>query len=203
VTASVALVDGSWTHLRSQVRRMIGARVASAADAEDVVQDVLLKVFRNTGGLRDGERFGGWLSTMVKNATADHLRDRLRHPVVPGDAAERFEGGDAADALADDDARRCLTAALRPFADRLPAIYREVIVLSELEGVPHAEIAKRLAISVSGVKSRVQRGREQLGKMLAGCCQIELDARRSVVACEPGAGEIVRQCCPPGSLSPD
>jgi RNA polymerase sigma-70 factor (ECF subfamily) len=69
-----------------------------------------------------------------------------------------------------------------------------VIVLSELDGVPHAEIARRLSISVSGVKSRVQRGRELLRRMLTDCCEIAVDARGAVVDCvpkqDPGA-----DCC--------
>ena len=94
-------------------------------------------------------------------------------------------------------AREGLIAALRPFVERLPAIYREVIMLSELEDVPHAEIARRLAISVSGVKSRVQRGREQLHKMLTDCCQISLDARGGVVDCVPRQETAAAGCCAP------
>jgi RNA polymerase sigma-70 factor (ECF subfamily) len=197
VTASPALVDESWTQLRTQVRRMLGSRLANAADAEDVAQDVLLKVFRNEGGLREGDRFGGWLSTTVRNAMVDHLRSRQRHPVARNDEGHQIESHEISDDLSHDEVRACLTVALRPFAQRLPAHYREVIILSELEEVPHAEIARRLDISISGVKSRVQRGRELLRKMLVDCCQIALDARRSIVGCEPRSGETAQECCPP------
>ena len=83
------------------------------------------------------------------------------------------------------------------FVERLPAIYREVITLSELEDVPHAEIARRLAVSVSGVKSRVQRGREQLHKLLTDCCEIALDARGGVVDCVPRQATAPVDCCSP------
>jgi RNA polymerase sigma-70 factor (ECF subfamily) len=187
-------LDGDWVHLRQQVRGMLGGRLASGADADDVVQDVLLRVFRNTGGLRDGDRFGSWLATTIRNAVADQLRAKQRHPVVAREQPEKADHTLPPDGP-DENARRCLIAALRPFAERLPAIYRDVIILSELEDVPHAEIAKRLSISVSGVKSRVQRGREQLRKMLNDCCAIALDARGSVVACEPRGRNTPDDCC--------
>jgi RNA polymerase sigma-70 factor, ECF subfamily len=195
VSVAPAHVDPDWAHLRAHVRGMLGGRLASAADAEDVVQEVLLRVFRGTSGLRDGDRFGAWLTAMVRNAVADQLRARQRHPIVPGNAGTALEADGTDPDEPDDTARKNLIAALRPFVDRLPAIYREVITLSELEDVPHADIARRLAISVSGVKSRVQRGREQLHKMLTDCCAISVDARGGVVDCVPRHGATEAGCC--------
>ena len=197
MTAALAPIDEDWAHLRSQVRRMLGSRLASGADAEDVVQEVLLRVLRNAGSLRDGARFDAWLAAMVRNATADQLRARQRHPIPASDTHGEVESAPPASDESDETARHQLAAVLRPFAERLPALYRDVIVLSELEGVPHAEIAQRLAISVSGVKSRVQRGREQLRKMLTDCCQIALDARHAVVECVPKTGGDGGDCCSP------
>lgn len=198
MSVAPALLDPDWAHLRAQVRGMLARRLGSAADAEDVAQEVLLRVFRNTSTLRDGDRFGSWLAVMVRNAVADQLRDRLRNPVAGHDRAEEAEPAPRIDDR-DDTARRRLVAALRPFAERLPAIYREAIILSELEEVPHAEIARRLSISISGVKSRVQRGREQLRHMLNDCCEIALDARGAVVACEPREAASADGCCGPSA----
>jgi RNA polymerase sigma-70 factor (ECF subfamily) len=158
---------------------------------------VLLRVLRNAGSLRDGARFDAWLSAMVRNAIADQLRTRQRHPILASDTHREAEAAPPAIDESDETARRQLAAVLRPFAERLPALYREVIILSELEGMPQAEIARRLAISVSGVKSRVQRGREQLRKMLTDCCQIALDARHAVVECVPKTGGDGGDCCSP------
>ena len=194
MSVAAAQRDSDWAHLRSHVRAMLGGRLASSADAEDVVQEVLLRVFRGSNGLRDGDRFGSWLATTVRNAVADQLRARQRHPIAGGEGAETAAAVTESDEP-DDTARKGLIAALRPFVDRLPAIYREVITLSELEDLPHAEIARRLAISVSGVKSRVQRGREQLHKMLTDCCEIAVDARGGVVECAPRQASADAGCC--------
>jgi RNA polymerase sigma-70 factor, ECF subfamily len=203
VTAAPIHADADWGRLRSHVRGMLGGRLSSGADADDVAQEVLLKVFRSSGNLRDGDRFGSWLAATVRNAVADRLRERQRHPVVPDRDRDRDQPGDTAAPTegTEEAARTGLIAALRPFAERLPAIYREVIILSELDGVPHAEIARRLSISVSGVKSRVQRGREHLHRMLTDCCEISLDARNAVVECVPKQPDAPADCCSPGKLS--
>jgi RNA polymerase sigma-70 factor (ECF subfamily) len=174
---------------------MLGDRFANAADAEDVVQEVLVRVLRGGGGLRDSDRLGAWLATTVRNAVVDQLRSRQRHPLPFAAETDLTSEEGAPPAESETAARQRLVAVLRPFALRLPAIYRDVIIMSELEDVPHAEIARRLSLSVSGVKSRVQRGRERLREMLDACCQISLDARNSVVECLPRSADAAAACC--------
>jgi RNA polymerase sigma-70 factor, ECF subfamily len=71
------------------------------------------------------------------------------------------------------------------FVEMLPSRYREALTLTELQGITQKEAAAMLGISVSGMKSRVQRGREQLREALEACCTIALDTRGRVVSCEP------------------
>jgi len=75
-----------------------------------------------------------------------------------------------------------------PFIAMLPSPYREAVTLAELQGVTQKDAAEMLGISASGARSRVQRGRERLRAMLEACCEIALDARRHVIACEPRPG---------------
>ena len=82
------------------------------------------------------------------------------------------------------DARMELSGCLRPMLNRLSADYREAIRLVELEGLTHQEAATKLGLSLPGMKSRVQRGRRQLRKLLDDCCLIELDNRRGVAGYE-------------------
>jgi RNA polymerase sigma-70 factor (ECF subfamily) len=65
--------------------------------------------------------------------------------------------------------------------EALPEPYREAVQLTELDGLTQADAAARLGLSVSGMKSRVQRGRERLKKMILDCCHVELDARGGVI----------------------
>jgi RNA polymerase sigma-70 factor (ECF subfamily) len=178
--------DHDWSRLRTDVGRLVAHRVPTRADVEDVVQDVLLRVWRHGDDLRDGERFGAWLSRVAHTAAADHMRDRQRHPVprYPSDPAADAADTSSPGAGDGPEAKALIAAVLRPFVERLPDTYREAVVLSELDGLPHAVVAERLGLSVSGVKSRVQRGRAQLRAMLERCCEIALDARGAPVGCE-------------------
>jgi RNA polymerase sigma-70 factor (ECF subfamily) len=65
--------------------------------------------------------------------------------------------------------------------ERLSGEYRQAVILVDLEGIAQQEAAAQLGLSLSGMKSRVQRGRRQLKGMLEDCCTIELDRRHGVV----------------------
>jgi len=69
----------------------------------------------------------------------------------------------------------------------LPEHYREALLLSEFEGLTQAEMARRAEISLSGAKSRVQRGRRMLGDRLITCCRVESDAAGRVSDYDTGA----------------
>jgi RNA polymerase sigma-70 factor (ECF subfamily) len=178
--------DHEWSRLRTDVGRLVAHRLPTSADVEDVVQDVLLRVWRHGDDLRDDERFGAWLSRIAYTAAADHMRERQRHPAPRYPTNPTADTADTVSPGPGDgpEAKGLITAVLRPFVERLPDTYREAVMLSELDGLPHTIVAERLGLSVSGVKSRVQRGRAQLRAMLECCCEIALDARGAPVSCE-------------------
>jgi RNA polymerase sigma-70 factor (ECF subfamily) len=73
-----------------------------------------------------------------------------------------------------------LARCVAPLIERLPGSYRQALVLTEVDGVTQAEAASRLGLSVSGMKTRVQRARGRLKDLLLDCCHVELDRRRGV-----------------------
>jgi RNA polymerase sigma-70 factor, ECF subfamily len=176
--------QGAWRELEARLKPYVARRVASQADADDVVQEVFVRLHRGLDGLRDGERFGPWVYRIAEHAVADHLRARARHPIRPHDeaavAAEPASARDG-DAELDADLAECLAL----FVARLRSPYREAITLTELEGLTQKDAGEMLGVSLSGMKSRVQRGREQLRRMFEECCELSVDARGHVVECTP------------------
>lgn len=143
------------------------------------MQDVLVRVQRGLPALRDEERFTSWLFQVARNSVAEHIRARARHPLPDR------ELDDDQPATTDDDDReaaRALSACVSMFVAQLPSPYREAVTLVELEGLTAREAAEVAGISVSGMKSRVQRGRAQLRKLFDACCEIAVDARGKVTA---------------------
>jgi RNA polymerase sigma-70 factor (ECF subfamily) len=178
--------QGAWKSIETRLRPYVARRVSSAADTDDVVQEVLARVHTGLGELRDGERFGGWVYRIASNAIADLGRKSARDPLARG-----VEAGVLDVVPQEDGDRRELVAAMGEcvalFIARLPSPYREAITLTELEGLSQVEAARMLEVSVSGMKSRVQRGREKLREMFDECCEISVDCRGRVVGCEPRA----------------
>jgi len=186
---------GAWRELEAKLRPFIARRVRAEADVDDVVQEVFLRMQRGLAGLRDDERFGPWVYQVARSAIADHHRAAVRHPVADSDAPEVEEAGVEED---DDGAvAREFAAYVGPFIAMLPSPYREALTLTELEGLTQKAAAAMLGVSLSGMKSRVQRGRRQLRSALEDCCDIALDARGRVVSYGPRAdGKLPDGCCP-------
>jgi RNA polymerase sigma-70 factor (ECF subfamily) len=175
----------AWQDVAARLRPFIARRVAPS-EIDDVMQDVFVRMQRGLAGLRDEERFTSWLFQIARSSVAEHARARARHPVAdPERAPERTAEPDGDDD--DRDAARALSGCVSMFVAQLESPYREAVTLVELEGLTAREAAEMAGISVSGMKSRVQRGRAQLRAMFERCCEIALDARGKVTDFSPRA----------------
>jgi RNA polymerase sigma-70 factor (ECF subfamily) len=179
--AAATMIDTNatvaWDALRAELYRFVSRRIP-AADADDVVQEALLRIHRGLPNVRAAGAVVGWLYQVTRNALADHLR-ALR----PGE--ERDGQDTAAPAESEDTAFERLAVCVAPFVAMLSERHREAIELVELRGLSQVEAAAQLGIPVSTMKSRVQRGRAELRHLLDRCCAIELDARGHVCDVTP------------------
>ena len=157
--------------------RTFFARRVAAADVDDLLQDCYLKVSQGLPGLQDRERVTAWVFRIARNLVVDHLRSRQRE-LLSGSWREDPTSRDGAGTP---DLHTTVASWIGHFVDQLPQKYAEVVRLSELQGLSHRAIADRLGISVSGIKSRVQRGRAQLRSKLLACCSFEFDRRGRIV----------------------
>jgi RNA polymerase sigma-70 factor (ECF subfamily) len=179
-----------WNEFSAKLGQFIRSRVADPASAEDILQEVFVKIQRRLGELRDPARLEGWIYLITRNAIIDHYRRRKPTEEVPETLAAETSGPDG-----DGDSEvEELKAAFRRMIFSLPEPYREALVLTELEGLTQQQLASRLGISLSGAKSRVQRARAQLKRMLDECCTFEFDRRGSVIGCDPRPKGGCREC---------
>lgn len=136
-------------------------------DAEDLTQDVFVRVFRSLSSYSPGS-FEGWLHRITTNLFLDGVRRRSRQRTVP------LLDDDAAEVLGDrgaDPAQRHADAALDPDVqaalDALPEDFRRVVLLADVEGLSYTEIADVVGIKMGTVRSRLHRGRQQMRDSLA------------------------------------
>jgi RNA polymerase sigma-70 factor (ECF subfamily) len=179
--------------LNERVLGYVRRRVRSREDAEDVAQEVMLRIHRHSADIEHVDRMAAWVYRIAANAIADHYRRPARREVPSGQAADVPERDVAtpADGVAEPstaELRRELSQCLAPLIDRLAPAYREAIELTEFGGVSQVEAAARLGLSVSGMKARVQRARRQLRELLLECCHVELDRRRAVTEVKSRGG---------------
>jgi RNA polymerase sigma-70 factor (ECF subfamily) len=176
---------GAWRELERKLRPFVERRV-SGPDADDVLQDVFLRMQRGLAGLREEERFGPWVYQVARSAILDHRRRAARRPVDTDEAPE--EAVPAVDVEEDGAALREFAAYVAPFIAMLPSPYREALTLTELEGLTQKDAAAMLGVSLSGMKSRVQRGRVKLRELFQECCEITIDPRGRVIGYERRPG---------------
>lgn len=184
-TADQVAVDAVWEEFSGELRRFISRRVRRPQDADDILQLVALRLTQNAEVDRDRKTLLGWLYTVTRNAITDHYRSAVhRREVATDDVPEHptvdlSDEADAAQALAG------LASCVRPLMQLLPEDQAAAVDVVDLNGVSQGEAARRAGISVSGMKSRVQRGRRALQDVITACCEVSLDVRGAVQEFRP------------------
>jgi RNA polymerase sigma-70 factor (ECF subfamily) len=179
----VAAADQLWRELHGRLRGFIGARIADPEAADDVAQEVLLRLHRSLDGLRAEDRLDAFAYRIARNAIIDHYRARgsaREIPEAPDELVVRVDTDGDGDQEPESGARQELARCLAPLIRRLPEPYREALTLTDLGKLSQVEAAQVVGLSVPGMKARVQRGRAQVHALLTGCCQVALDSRRQI-----------------------
>ena len=185
--SATAAEDRRWSEFQGRLRRYVAKRIDTQW-ADDVTSDILLKLLENQHHLRQARNPSAWAYRVAANAIADHYRRRAAESRALEQAgAEVASAASTRDAKAPDATRREIAACLMPFTLDLPPKYAEALVLTSFEGLRQTEAARRLGISVSGMKSRVQRARAELKRRLLDCCEFQLDQRGRVMEMRPRA----------------
>lgn len=160
-----------WKNHKAQLRSYVIKRIDDIDAVDDILQDVYIKASSNLHQLKSKGSLKGWLYRIAHNTIMDFYRSRQPYEALPDDliAEEQDSGKQARDELA-----QCL----RPLIDELPEKYGTPLRLAELEGISQQAIAEKLGLSLSGAKSRVQRGRVKFREQMMACCDFEMDEGR-------------------------
>lgn len=169
-----------WDEVRAELRAFVARRVSDPQAVEDLVQDVLVRLLATASSRVEIRNPSAWLHRVARNAVIDHYRSRRPQETLEAALVDPSSWLDAEDP-GDRSSARELARCLRPLVDRLPPAYRDALVLTDLDGMTQSAAAAALDLSVSGMKSRVQRARLQLRALLVECCPVEVDRRGAVI----------------------
>jgi RNA polymerase sigma-70 factor, ECF subfamily len=185
-TALQDACDDSMDAVRARLHAFLARRVESPEIAGDLTQDVLVRLLQRKQEAVENPT--AWLYRVARNVLVDHYRSR--------GSQLRFHAGDpaaAAAGLAEDPfagdpqaAQRQLAGCLRSLVERLAEPYRSAVNAVDLNGHTRTEVARTMGLSVSGMKSRVQRGRRQLRQLLTECCRVHTSPTGGISGYEPG-----------------
>jgi RNA polymerase sigma-70 factor (ECF subfamily) len=174
-----------WPALKQRVEGYVFSVVKDADTTNDILQEVFIKAYTRISTLKDAGKLQQWLFSIARNEINTHFNTQKKQQQIPTYIQE-----DEA-VLFNSDFENCI----EQFIGALPQKYGVAVQLAEIENLSQHELAKRLNISYSGAKSRVQRGRVKLKELLTQCCHIAHDKYGNVLDYEPRRGGYCSQYC--------
>ncbi len=191
-----------WEDFSSSLRAFIGRRVSNRSHVEDILQDIFVKIHKSISSIEDEAKLRSWVYQIARNTITDYYRkNRIKTEELIADhfpafiEEERFSENQSEDSLRNQSENQSdisteilsenpnqeIASGLRNMIGQLPEKYAHALLMVEFEGVAQTELAERLGISVSGAKSRVQRGRQMLRDILMRCCHFEFDRFGTII----------------------
>lgn len=170
-------VAAIYTQFHDVLFSFIKSKVNNYQDAEDILQNVFIKVAAGVEDLNRKEKLQSWIYTIARNAIIDYYRTNKTKTSVA------FEG-DISDSFTDEeynDTTKGLDCCLIDFVNQLPEEYRGIIIDVEMKGIKQKDLVEKYQLAYPSIRSRVQRGREKLKQILLKCCQIKWDVRGNIL----------------------
>ncbi len=173
---------------RSNLHAFLRRRVPNETIADDLLQEVWVKVARNLGELPAVKRTDAWLYQIARNVLIDFYRRQRATTAIPDDLPA--EPDDATVGMLQGQ----LSGYVHDVVESLSEPYREALRLTLYEDISQVDLAKRLGLSVSAAKSRVQRARAEVRRQMEKCCDWGFDSYGNVTSCEPRRKDSCKQC---------
>lgn len=167
-----------WQQFSNELEKFICRQTGDDPVCKDLLQEVFLKVYINLAKVSAAGNIRAYLYRMANNVITDHHRRHRKVRQVPV-----AYGPEPADEIIPPKDEYKLADCLRPMMETLPEIYREALIVTELNGYTQQQYADIAGISLSGAKSRVQRARERLKELILQCCEYEFDKYGNILSC--------------------
>lgn len=181
-----------WEDFNTGIRRFISRKVSNTSQVDDILQEVFMKIHLHIDELEDSTKIRSWVFQIARNTIIDYYRKQtIKTEDIETILLKDNTTISPIEELAAENPAKEIAAGLRGMINALPEKYAQALILVEFEELSQVELAKRLGISVSGAKSRVQRGRQLLRDSLMKCCHFEFDQFGTIIDYHP----ICCCCC--------
>lgn len=152
---------------QTRVLNMAYQFTSDSSQAEDLAQDVFVRLYESLDHYQEGRPFKTWFNSLARNLCIDHYRKRRKERSVVDKPVDEFHDL-AADVESSDEEveRRERREMLLVALDRLGPVSREAIVLKDFQGMSHEEMADQAGVPIGTMKSRVSRARAELARII-------------------------------------
>ena len=168
-------ITNIWNDFHKELRAYVAKTIPNQEDANDVMQEVFVKIIRNIDKVNRTQNLRQYLYGIVRNTINDYFKNGLY----------KSNNAEIPEILLEDETKSLnsvIADRLKPFINQLPEKYKEALLVTEFQSISQKELAKKLNISYSGAKSRVQRGKEKLKQQLLDCCAFQSDVYGNIIA---------------------
>lgn len=169
-------VKNIWNEFSIELFKYINSKVKNKYDAEDILQDVFIKIYKNIDKLNEQTNLRSWIFKITKNTIIDYYRKKKDISVDINILENDLEKNNNSDNM-NEEISRCLEIMIL----ELPNKYQEIIELHDIKGMKHKEISEKLDITISCSKMRMQRAKTKLKETLLECCDFEVDTFGNIV----------------------
>lgn len=169
-----AQINYIWKEHHDQLLNFIRKRVEDTDAAEDILQDVFLKILSKIETLKNSDKLKSWLFQITRNVIADYYRQKQKESNLTGTTREE-------EFTIDESAMREAESWVGLHVQELPDNYRKAVELFELKGQSLQQIANQMGISYTNARARVNRGRAALKKNLTDCCTFHVDVYGNIL----------------------
>ncbi|WP_420589510.1 RNA polymerase sigma factor SigZ [Bacterioplanoides sp.] len=166
-----------WSEYRSALNAFLLSKVSNPQDAEDLLQDILIKTHKNLDKLREARSIKAWLFQIANNTIIDFYRTRARSHEVQ----QQLDEESLWYSQSEQSIKAELSHCIEPFIQCLSEANAELLTAIDLNGESQKVYAEQLGISYSTLKSRVQKARTELRGLFDRCCHMQLDAQGNLM----------------------
>ena len=166
--------ENIWNNFYNYLSKFVEIRIFDKELKEDCVQEIFIKINLGLSSLKDESKLESWIFQIARNTIVDFNRQKVKQRAI------QITNQDMEIEIVENENKE-VAKWIVPFIKELPLIYSEPLQQYEIEGLSQKEISLKENISLSSVKSRIQRGRKKLKSALNECCKFELDKRGNII----------------------
>jgi RNA polymerase sigma-70 factor (ECF subfamily) len=173
-----------WIEFNDKLKSYILRHISDKSAAEDILQDVFIKIHSQIDTLRDDMKIRGWLYQVTRNTIIDYHRKKK---VI----FKELDSIDETEKSINDSPAGEIDLGLEEMVTALPEKYAHALIFTEFQGHTQKDLAGKIGLSVPAAKSRVQRARDIIKDSLMKCCHFEFDRYGTIIDYHP----ITCCCC--------